>query len=316
MLARMVERAVGLPDAVRSKAAELGAPGVRWLAELPAVIAELERRWALTVGPPFPGGSTAYVAPARTPTGADAVVKIGFPTPESEAEIRTLADADGRGYAQLLAADTARHAMLLEALGPSLRRLDLPPERQLELLCDTLLAAWRQPSLQASVRPEKAERLARTVRDLWHELDRPCSAAVVDRALDFADRRARAFDPDRCVVLHGDPHPGNTLRTRTARPGNPSGFVFVDPESFVDDPAYDLGVALRDWSPQLLAAPDPVALARHYCRLLADRSGSTEGAIWEWGYLERVSTGLYITSLGADELGRPFLDTAELLLAG
>lgn len=35
--------------------------------------------------------------------------------------------------------------------------------------------------------------------------------------------------------------------------------------------------------------------------------------MWEWGFLERVSTGLYARSLGADELAAPFLATATRL---
>ena len=106
----------------------------------------------------------------------------------------------------------------------------------------------------------------------------------------------------------------HTLRVLADRPGAETGFVFVDPDGFVGDPAYDLGVALRDWCPQILSAEDPVALTRGYCRLLARDSGLDEQAIWEWGYLERVSTGLYATAMGAHELGRPFLETAEMLL--
>ena len=90
--------------------------------------------------------------------------------------------------------------------------------------------------------------------------------------------------------------------------------MFVDPDGYLADPAYDLGVALRDWCPELLAASDPAALARRYCRTLAAHSGHDEDAIWEWGYLERVSTGLYCLAMGADELGRPFLQTAAALL--
>lgn len=52
---------------------------------------------------------------------------------------------------------------------------------------------------------------------------------------------------------------------------------------------------------------------RSYCALLADRTAVDQRAIWEWGFLERVSTGLYVLDFGAEELGRPFLDTAELL---
>jgi streptomycin 6-kinase len=44
-----------------------------------------------------------------------------------------------------------------------------------------------------------------------------------------------------------------------------------------------------------------------------NQTGVPAVAIWEWGFLERVSTGLYIMSLGEPELARPFLETAELL---
>ena len=69
-------------------------------------------------------------------------------------------------------------------------------------------------------------------------------------------------------------------RCRWRRPGAETGFVFVDPDGFIGDPAYDLGVALRDWCPQLLASEDPLSLARRYCRLLAGSSGLHEQAIW------------------------------------
>lgn len=74
--------------------------------------------------------------------------------------------------------------------------------------------------------------------------------------------------------------------------------------------AYVARAGRGGWCPQLLAEP---GLTRRYCRLMADLSGLAEEAIWEWGYLERVSSGLYLLSLGAD--GGPFLRTAELLLA-
>jgi streptomycin 6-kinase len=38
-----------------------------------------------------------------------------------------------------------------------------------------------------------------------------------------------------------------------------------------------------------------------------------EQAIWEWGFLERISTGLYAHSLGAVELGEPFFASAQAL---
>lgn len=103
---------------------------------------------------------------------------------------------------------------------------------------------------------------------------------------------------------------GNALRMSTPRPGAESGFVFVDPVGFLAEPAYDLGVMLRDWCPQLLVGDAP-ALARGYCRLFAAETDVDETAIWEWGFLERVSTGLYTMQFASPALYRPFLETAE-----
>ena len=57
-----------------------------------------------------------------------------------------------------------------------------------------------------------------------------------------------------------------------------------------------------------------MATASRFCRLLAEHSGVEPQPIWEWGFLERVSTGLYVLQHGADDLARPFLDSAELLV--
>ncbi len=140
-------------------------------------------------------------------------------------------------------------------------------------------------------------------------------AQVVDRALDYAERRSAAFDPRGCVVVHGDPAPQNTLQTRESRNGAPNGFVFVDPDGFVGDPTYDLGVILRGWGELVVAdlgqAPET---AWRLCRSIAARADADEQAVWEWGFLERVSTGLYAWSFGARDLARPFIESACALV--
>ena len=309
-------RAIQLQPVVRRKLAHLGAEGEAWLAGLPALVADLERAWSVTVGDPLAGGTALYVAHARTADGRAAVLKLAIPEYDCVGQVRTLASAAGHGYVGLLAHDIERHATLQEALGTSLEDADLPPERTIEILCQTLHQAWQVPrpaGLTVDPAHEKARGLADLVGRLWEELGRPCSERVVTQALRYADRRAAAFDLDRCVVVHGDPHPANTLRVLTPRPGAESGFVFVDPDGFLADPAYDLGVVLRDWCRQLLAGDAP-ALARRYCALLAAHTGVDETAIWEWGFLERVSTGLYALQFGAEDLARPYLASAEKLV--
>ena len=223
------------------------------------------------------------------------MVKISVPGVDFDREVRTLRAAAGRGYVRLLAADLDRSAALLEPLGGSLADSGLPPERQLAVLADLLPLAWAVPP-DGLAPTDKAAELAEFVGSF----DR---SAVVDEALRCAERRSAAYDPDRCVVVHGDAAAANVLR----RPGD--GWVFVDPDGFVGDPAYDRGVAVRDWCAELLAAADPRSLLRSYCLVL----GGDPDATWDWGFLERVSTGLYVASLGGD--GGPHLDSAARLLA-
>ena len=85
-------------------------------------------------------------------------------------------------------------------------------------------------------------------------------------------------------------------------------------ESFLCEPAYDAGVILRDWNEELLATAEPLALAHDYCQLLARETGLDEASIWEWGFIERVSSGLYLCAYGSRKLGQPFFKTAQRLL--
>jgi streptomycin 6-kinase len=309
--------AVQVQPVVRAKARSLGAAGTAWLDRLPGLVAELERRWSVQVVESLPGGTSAYVGLARTADGDDVVLKVSVPDPDFADEIGTLERARGRGYVRLLAYDESELAVLLEALGTSLDRSGLPPEEQIEVMSRLLAQAWTVPraSTGRSTEPtDKASSLAELLRRHARETDHPCPPQVVDRALLYAGRRAAAFRPDACVLLHGDAAPANALAARTPRPGAETGYLFVDPDGYAGDPAYDLGVALRDWHSQLLAADDPGRLARHYAGLLAAGSDIDAQDVWEWGYLERVSTGLYALAFGAADLARPFFRTAELLL--
>jgi streptomycin 6-kinase len=285
-----VPEPVIVPEIVRAKG------GARWVAELPATIAALEKRWDVTAGTALAGGTAAYVARVSTATGEPAVLKISVPGVRFDREIRTLLAADGHGYVRVLAADPDRDAVLLEPLGGSLPRSGLSPEAKLDVLAGLLPVAWRLP-VGDGVAEDRAAGLSAFVRQ--HR--RPGYDRIVDEALRCADRRSAAFDPDRCVFVHGDAAAANVLR----RPGG--GWVFVDPDGFVGDPDYDRGVAARDWGEELAAAPDPRRLLESYCR----RLGGDLRSVWDWAFLERVSTGLYLTSLGGRSL---HLATAAALL--
>lgn len=304
---------VRLQPLARSKARTLGAPGRTWVESLPRVLEELAEAWEVRPGRALPGGSASYVCAAETLEGESRVLKIVMPDPDLADEAAALGRARGRGHVLLHAHDPERNALLLERLGPSLEQTALSAEEKLDVLADTLRQAWTVPLDGVARGEDKAVSLAREVVRRFERLDAPCSRRVLEQALLFADRRAgRAAGS--CVVVHGDPHPANALRIAEPRPGAESGYVFVDPDGFAGDPAYDLGVVLRDWTARLRETDRPRALLEGYAARLAARTGYDEAAIWEWGFLERVSTGLYVLDFGAERLGREFLDSAELLV--
>ncbi|WP_343061579.1 aminoglycoside phosphotransferase family protein [Nocardioides luti] len=294
--------------------ASLGEAGRAWAEGLPGVLAELAEQWGLTLGRALPGGSASYVVSATTRDGAPRVVKLVLADPDLADESRTLVAAEGRGYAHLFDHDVERGALLLEALGPSLDRAVLPVERKLEILARTLAEAWTVPLGTAPVLApgeDKGSTLHQMVVDLDARHPGACDPEVLAQALAYAEARAAAHDPDACVVVHGDAHAANALRVDVPRPGAASGYVFVDPDGFRADPAYDLGVTLRDWK---VTDDRPRAELERLCALLAGQAGSDEQRVWEWAFLERVSTGLYVTDFGAESMGRWFLESAARLL--
>ncbi len=307
---------IDLPEAVRRKALALGEVGEAWLAELGDVVAELEREWRIQVGPPISGGSGGFVAEALAADGTDAVLKIAIPDGLDgqgafARELNTLLLADGRGYVQVLNVDEYRRAMLQERLGRSLVELQLPVESQIEIIAATLARCWRRPMHAIATRTgrEQARSVAEWSVRWWKELGRPCPAATVEQAIGYAQARAGAFDRSTAVLIHGDAHPANVLEA--VRNEGPYGeFKLIDPDGMLYEPAHDLAIPLRNWSAELLAAPDPVQLGLKWCAQLGDTAGIEQDAIWQWAFLERVSTGLYLSRL-RDPHGGQLLSVAS-----
>ena len=119
------------------------------------------------------------------------------------------------------------------------------------------------------------------------------------QAIAAAERRIGAHDDATAVLVHGDVHQWNALRSG-------DGFKLVDPDGLLAEPEYDLGVLMRE-DPVELMAGDPWDRAR----LLAARTGTDPVAIWEWGLVERVSTGLLAVGVGLRPVGDQMLAAAD-----
>lgn len=308
---RCVAEPLVVPPLVRQRARNRGAEGRRWLAGLPDVLATLASQWDLDLGAPFAGGTAGYVVAATDASGRACVLKVAMALDATEAEafahcLRVHQLAAGRGCAELLAYDGAHSALLLERLGPNLHELDLPLPRLLDAVADTLRSFWRpvDGDVELPTGPEKAVWLARFITTTWDELGRPCDRETIERAVASCERRAAGVDVARSVLVHGDAHGWNTVRA------GDGAHKLVDPEGLRSEPEHDLGVPMREYNVPLLAG-DTALLARQRADQLASRCDADPDKVWEWGYIERVATGLANLRDFDNDDGAAFLEVAR-----
>jgi streptomycin 6-kinase len=291
---------ITVPEVVRQKAFAVGADA--WLDDLPLLVAALEQEWSIAVGAAYSDSTEAFVAEAICQDGAPAVLKLLVPRSgdAAENEITVLRLTGGDGCVRLLRDDAARGALLLERLGRSLHQLGLPIRKRHEILCATAMRVWRPaPDCGLPTGAEKGRWLADFIAATWEELDHPCSERAVDYALICAARRVEAHRDERAVLVHGDVHEWNALEAA-------GGFKLVDPDGLLAEPEYDLGIIMRE-DPVDLLDGDP----RERARWLAAHTGLDAESIWEWGVVERVSTGLLCTRVGLQPVGRQMLAVAD-----
>ena len=292
---------IELAEVVRNRAIAEG--HAQWVDDLPDIVRGLERDWSIEVGRSFEEGTEAFVAEVQLADGTPAVLKVLVPRRDGgvdDHEATVLRLAGGDGCPILYRDDPALGALLMERLGPSLFALGWPYEQRLPILCDAASRIWRpvtHTDLQTGA--AKAVWLSEFITTTWAELDEPCARRTVDHAVACAERRRAAHDDERSVLVHGDVHQWNALRAGDT-------FKLVDPDGLLAEAEYDLGVMLREDPDEPLAA-DTMATARW----MAERHGLKAVAIWEWGVVERVSTGLVATKIGLQPVGRQMLSLAD-----
>ncbi len=281
-------------DAARRNAALSG--DTRWLAALPALIRAMEQRWSITVAESYAFATEAFVARAWQADGTPVVLKLAPPSairrcgPGSaiDDQVAALRMSNGRGCVRLLRHDRDRGALLLERLGQPLADSNTPHAERMRILTAAAQVFWRPvaPGHSLPTGADQAIELARYIRATWKALNKPCTARTIRHAMTAAHHRAAAHDDNRAVLVHGDLHQWNALASQ-------HDYLLVDPHGIIAEPEYDLGVIMRE-DPLELMQGDP----RNRATELAAHTGRDEDAIWEWGVLQRVATGLKCSSLG------------------
>lgn len=250
-----------IPDDLARAAAQEGRGD--WLAELPALIAQIAADWRIEVGDPFlPGGATAWVAPVRDLAGEDVVLKVCWRHPEAAHEADGLRTWAGAGAIRLYQATELAEAtvLLVERCRPGTQLRALPPDEHDLVIAGLLRRLWIKPPSGHRFRPLS------DMCDYWasrYEQRSPAERSCLEAPLAKEGIRLLRELPRSggdAVLLHTDLHAGNVLAAEREP------WLAIDPKPYVGDPAYD--VTQHIFNGVFIENADAGALAVRMARLL------------------------------------------------
>ncbi len=273
--------------AVTDMAAAASPAGKSWLAALPAMVDELARRWLFTTDEDaVRHGYHAVVVPVRR-DGRALALKLIWPPDQVSSEAAALIAWQARGSVELVDADLAYGALLLERLDTS-RSLASMPLAEAAAIAGALIrrlaieAPRPFPALQAAARDLAATLEARQVAS--HD---PLPGDWVALACRLA--ASLAEDPVRLLV-HTDLHYDNVLACE--RPGEP--WVAIDPKAAEGNPARSAAELL--WT-RVDELPGPQAVISLLDTIVASGQLDHDAAA-AWGFVRAIDYWLWGVTIG------------------
>jgi streptomycin 6-kinase len=254
--------------------------GKQWLADLPRLIRAQCAAWDVSINGQLMHGSNAVVVPVIRGTDSFAL-RLTPPDPEVVEEIRALEFWNGRGTVELVDADPANGAMLLELLAVHDSLADRP-------VAEAMAELGRMMRRLAVPAPADVMSTARLVRDRsaeleteWRKLNEPFDMAILAEALRVSeDLSATASDS----AVNGDLHSEQVLR------GVREPWLTVDPVLLRGDIEYDLARIL--WT-RIDEMPSSAAIIGHFDTVVreadVERSHARDWVVfravdyWLWG---------------------------------
>lgn len=273
-----------IPENLARNAVEMrGEAGSAWVSGLPSLIAELEERWSLETGEPFPDLSFGWVAPARRADGSRAVLKLAFPADEEFVTgVEALKTFDGRGAVRVLDHDLEKGAVLLERLEPGTPLAWLSDDEEAtRIMAGVMKKLWRPaPSKHPFPTVHERTRALARLRERFAGGTGPVPAPLVEEAEALFENLIPTQEAPP-VLLHGDLHHANVLSSRRAA------WLAIDPKGVVGEPAFEVGAMLHN-PVGLLERPDPAGLLKRRVRILSEELGLDHDRVRGWGVAQAV----------------------------
>jgi streptomycin 6-kinase len=266
------------------------------LPTLPALLDAAVARWDLTLGPPFRGGSAAWVAPVTVGVdgGREAVLKITLPHREARFEGEGLAVWSGAGAVRLLGSEASTYTLLVERCRPgeALWSTPLSGEERAVVGASLLSRLWSVPVPEGggpfeTVDDVAAEWSSLTARRM-EELRPAADPGLV--ALGVSLLASLPSGASRRVLVHGDANPGNILRAEREP------WLAIDAKPMVGDPCYDpwsLATQVDRWPD----GPTDAGVLGARFAVIASVTGESYERMLAWSCARSVETALWHASL-------------------
>jgi streptomycin 6-kinase len=259
--------------------------GADWLDRLPAIVSDCAEQWSLELGEPISAHISLVVA-AKAAGGAPAILKVNFPSEESEHEADALAHWGGEGAVQLLEHDAERRALLVERCEPGTELWSVSDEEEANRIAALALRRlWRRAPGDAPFQrlDDLASRWAEELPERWERLGRPFERPLLDAGVSWL--RELGPTQSELVVAHQDFHGGNLLRA-SREP-----WLAIDPKPVLGEREFDTASLLRDRRDELALDADPSRRIRRRLDQLAGELGLDRERMRGWALAHALAWG-------------------------
>ncbi|MEP6632242.1 MAG: aminoglycoside phosphotransferase family protein [Lapillicoccus sp.] len=246
----------------------------RWLVTVPDVAAEVCQSWRLVADGPVMAGFLSLVRPVRDHDGRALVLKLFGPEVGAAGEPAFLRAAAGPAVVELVRADLALGALLLDRLDPA-RTLATEPD--VDVACAVVgdlvrqITAHRAPAGMRSMADE-LDRLHASITSMLDRTPEVLPRALADRAVETCAELSRRLRqaPGEQPLVHGDLHFENVLHTRA---GEAPRWVAIDPLPAAGYPEWEVTASLRNRWPDAVATGNPERALRRRVAIIAEAAG-------------------------------------------
>ena len=281
----------------------LGDEGRVWIDALPALIAECERNYSLTIGAPFEL-SYNYVAPVTRADGTEAVLKLSPHGADFRHEVTAIRRFEGKGMVRLLAADEARGVAIIERLVPGTMLVELDDdEQQTAIAADVIRELRREAPLDSGLPTVRDWFIAFAKHRDEYDGPGPLPREVFERGEDTY--RTLLESSSSSILLHGDLHHYNVLRAERAP------WLAIDPHGLTGDPVFEVGAYFGNPA-GLLQRPNTRQVIERRADIFAERLGYDRKRIVAWGFAYQTLSAVWSAERGGTNW-RGAMAVAEIL---